>query len=238
MISEVNWYATQQCPSFKCGTRVQGDGASTGAQIDGANQAVNYRAVKDTNKQTLVLKTGGNALTYKVGETFTIAGCYSWDWRNQVALPYLQQFTIVGDSTGAANDSTSTAGGAVTVTISPPIVVQGTNDGVNTYGNSAFGTVSAAPADSAYVQFAGAASTALQVRSVFAKQAIALVSAQLQTPFTGVSSFATDPETGISIRYWRGSDITTGAHVHRWDMIYGAELMEPFLGTRLIGPNT
>jgi hypothetical protein len=54
-------------------------------------------------------------------------------------------------------------------------------------------------------------------------------------PFTGVASFATDPDTGIAIRYWRGSDITSGQHVHRWDMIYGASVMDTFLGTRICG---
>ncbi len=122
-----------------------------------------------------------------------------------------------------------------TLTITPAIIVQGTNDGVNTYANSAFGTVNAAPAANAYVQFAGALSTVLPIKTAFHKRAISLVSARLQMPFTGVASFATDPDTGIAIRYWRGSDIATGAHVHRWDMIYGAEVMDGFLGTRICG---
>ena len=44
-----------------------------------------------------------------------------------------------------------------------------------------------------------------------------------------------DPETGISIRYWRGSDISTGAHVHRWDAIFGAENVDPLLGAEISG---
>ena len=79
------------------------------------------------------------------------------------------------------------------------------------------------------------AATPLQVKTAFHKRAISLVSARLQMPFTGVASFATDPDTGIAIRYWRGSDIATGAHVHRWDMIYGAQVMDGFLGTRICG---
>lgn len=70
---------------------------------------------------------------------------------------------------------------------------------------------------------------------MFHKRAISLVSARLHMPFSGVASFATDPDTGISIRYWRGSDIASGQHVHRWDMIYGAAVMDPFLGTRICG---
>ena len=209
MVGNVNWYGTQQCPSLTTGTRVQGDGSSTGAQLDGASQNVNYRDVKTTNQQTILLKGAGNAKTYKTGEVFTIQGCYAWDWRNNQQLANLQQFTIVGAT------QTSSAGGAVTLTISPPIIVQGTSDGTSTDANTAFGTVANAPADSSYLQFAGALSTILPIRYAFHKQAIALVSTPLQMPVTGVAAQVHDAETGISIRYWRNSDFATGIHGHR-----------------------
>jgi hypothetical protein len=231
IISEIDWYASQQTPVITTGTRVQGNGSSTGSQINAANQNVNYRDVKGSAgtlgmKQTITM-TGVTGQTIAAGEVFTISGVYAWDWRNQAALPYLQQFTVLAAATAAAS--------VYTLTITPAIIVQGTNDGVNTYANSAFGTVNAAPANNAYVQFAGALSTVLPIKTAFHKRAISLVSARLQMPFTGVASFATDPDTGIAIRYWRGSDIATGAHVHRWDMIYGAEVMDGFLGTRICG---
>jgi len=81
----------------------------------------------------------------------------------------------------------------------------------------------------------GVASTTRRVRAAWNKSAITMVSAKLQTPFTGESSFATDPETGISIRYWRGSDISTGAHVHRWDCLYGAQNLDPLMGYQISG---
>jgi hypothetical protein len=234
IISEVDWYATQQTPSLTTGTRVQGDGATTGAQIDGGAQNVNYRDVKGSAgvkgmTQTILLKGGGNALTVKAGEVFTIANVFAWDWRNQQKLDYLQQYTVL-------TDAVSAAGGAITLTITPAIIVQGTNDATaNANANSAFGTVDSIPADSAHIQYVGAASTTVRIKSAFHKRAISLVSARLQMPFTGIASFATDPDTGISIRYWRGSDITTGAHIHRWDMIYGGDVMDGFLGTRICG---
>ena len=233
LISEVDWYATQQNVILTCGTRTQGDGSSAGFQIDGATQNVNYRDVKGSAgtigmQQTLILKSADNTKTIKAGEVFTIQNVFAWDWRNQQALDYLQQFTVVADATTAA-------GGGVTVTISPAIIVQGTNDGVSTDANSAFGTADSAPADGAYVKFVGAASAKAIIRPVFNKRAISLVSARLQMPFTGVASYAVDPDTGIALRYWRGSDISTGAHIHRWDMMYGAAVLDPFLGTRLCG---
>lgn len=230
MISEVNWYATQQLPSLTAGTRVQGDGSSSGFQVAGASQNKNYADVKGSagvRGMTQDLKLDGSTqagLTVKAGEVFTIAGVYAYDWRAQQKLDYLQQFTVLKDATAAAST------GDITLSISPAIIAPVTND-----TNKAFATVSAAPADNAYVEFAGAASDVGTVRSVFHKSAISLVSARLQMPFSGTASMAVDPDTGIAIRYWRGSDISTGNHVHRWDMIYGGAVLDANLGTRLAG---
>lgn len=229
IISEIDWYATQQLPVITTGTRIQGNGSSTGAQVDGGAQNVNYVDVKgsagssDSMVSNLILKGAGNALTFKKGEVFTIQGVYAYDWRAQQPLDYLQQFTILADIT-------SGAGGAVTLKVSPAIIAPVTSD-----ANRAFATVDSIPADSAYIQFAGALSTKLRVKTAFHKRAISLVSARLQMPFTGVASFAVDPDTGIAVRYWRGSDISTGAHIHRWDCLYGAAVLDPFLGTRIAG---
>lgn len=230
LISEVDWYATQNNTSITTGTRAQ-----TGASlINGAAQNVNYRNVKGSAgvkgmTQTLSIDGLTAGHTIKKGEVFTIANVFAWDWRTLQVLPYLQQFTVLADAT-------ADGGGAVaSLSISPAIIVQGTNDGTSTDANTVFGTVSAAPADNAAISWVGAASTVYRVKPVFHKRAISLVSARLHMPFTGVASYATDPETGIAIRYWRGSDINTGDHVHRWDMIYGGDVTDQFLGTRLCG---
>lgn len=234
IISEIDWYATQQAPVLTAGTRVQGDGSTTGAQINNANQNVNYRDVKGSAgvkamTQSLILKGAGNTLSFAAGDVFTIQNVYAWDWRAQQANEHLQQFTVV-------SAVSSDAGGNVTLTISPPIIVQGTNDATgNANANTAFATVDSIPAANAYVQFAGAASAKMRVKAAFQKRAISMVSTRLQMPFTGVASFAVDPDTGVAIRYWRGSDISTGAHIHRWDMMYGADVLDPNLGTRIAG---
>ena len=235
LISEIDWYASQQLPTITTGTRTQGDGSSTGSTISGANQNVNYKDVKGsagtvgmTQNLTIAMTTGQ---TVKKGEVFTIENVYSWDWRAQQANSYLQQFTVLADATAASS--------LVTLSISPAIIVQGTSDGTATNptaANTAFATVDSIPVTAtAYVQFAGAASTKLTIRPAFHKRAISLVSARLQMPFTGVASYAVDPDTGIALRYWRGSDIVSGAHVHRWDCMYGATVLDPFLGTRVCG---
>lgn len=227
VVSELDWYDTQQTPSLTFGTR-----PATSA-VNGAAQNVNYRAVKSTNSQTLIINGAGAAGTVAKGEVFTIAGVFAWDWRANggagAALPYLQQFTVLAAATADGS------GNIPALSISPPIIVQGTSDGVSTVGNTAFATASAIPAAAAVITWIGGAGTTTRVRAAWTKSAIQMVSARLQTPFTGVSSFATDPETGISIRYWRGSDITTGNHIHRFDTIYGAANVDCFMGTRLAG---
>lgn len=241
ILSEIDLYATQQCPSLTVGTRVAG----ATSLIDNGTLSVNYRDVKTTMVQTIHIDGQASGVTIKVGETITIANVYAYDWRNQVALPYLQQFTVVGGASTASgsvpNGSalgtaiTTDANGDIDLIISPPLIVPGTSDGVSTAANTAFATVNAAAVDGAAVTHLGAAGTTRRIRGAWHKSAITLVSAKLQTPFTGESSFATDPETGISIRYWRGSDISTGAHVHRWDCLYGAENLDPLMGCQISG---
>lgn len=241
ILSEVDIFATQQCPSVTNGTRVAG----ATSLIDNGTLSVNYRDVKSTMVQTIHIDGQTAAKTIKVGEKLTIAGVYAYDWRNQTALPYLQVFTVVGGASTASgsvpNGSalntaiTTDANGDVDLIISPPIIVPGTSDGVSTAANTAFATCSAAAVDGAAVTHLGVASATRRVRAAWNKSAITLVSAKLQSPFTGEFSFATDPETGISIRYWRGSDIATGAHVHRWDCLYGAQNLDPLMGSEISG---
>jgi hypothetical protein len=233
LISEIDWYATQNLPVFTTGTRLQGNGTSTGSVINGAGQNVAYRNVKGSAgvagmTQTLIITADSAGVTYAAGDVFTIANVYAWDWRAGSALPQLQQFTVL--------NAVTAVGTAATLTITPPIIVQGTTDVTgNTYTNSAFATVDSVPANGAFLQFAGAASTSLRVKSAFHKRAISLVSARLHMPFTGTASYAVDPDTGIAVRYWRGSDINTGNHIHRWDCMYGAAVLDQFLGARVCG---
>lgn len=241
ILSEIDLYATQQCPSITAGTRV----ASATSVINAGTLSVNYRDVKNAWYQTISISGDAAGATVVVGEVLTIAGVYAYDWRNGITLPYLQPFNVIGGSSTAsgtvANGSppgtaiTADAGGAMNLVVTPPVIVAGTNDGVDTNANTAFATVSAAIVNGAAVTFLGAASSTRRVRAAWHPSSIQMQSAQLMKPFTGESSFATDPQTGISIRYWRGSDISTGAHIHRWDCLYGAENVDPMMGYQVSG---
>lgn len=224
LMSEIDAYASQNIKSITAGTRV----ATGAALVNGAGQNVNYVTVKDLDYQEFDMDGLAAAATVKKGEIFTIANVYAINNRSGEVLPYLRQFVVmedyVADGTGAIDN----------MHIYPPIVVAGTGAG-EADTNSAFATVNSVPADGAAISFMGAAGLIMPVRAAWHKQAIQLVSARLETPMSDTSSFATDPETGISIRYWRGSDINTGKHIHRWDMIYGAKNVDPRLGTRISG---
>ena len=227
ILSEINLFASNNLRSVVAGDRLE----DTGPAIDGAAQNVDYRAVKDTNSQVLDIDGGGFDATYSRGDTFTVAGVFAVNNRSRQVLPFLKQFVILADAV-------ADGAGLVTLTISPPMIVGGTSDGVGatpTLVNTAFQTISAIPADGAAIVFNTAPGAITPIRTAFHKRAISLVSAKLRTPFTGVATFVSDPDTGIGIRYWRGSDITTGRHIHRWDTIFGVQMVQPELGARVNG---
>lgn len=209
-------FITQTVPSLTMGTR------SATAAVDGANQNVTYAAVKSTYTQTLNIDAVGNATTVVAGEVFTIAGVNAVNPRTKANLGYLQQFTVITGGTSVAS-GTATAQD-LALTISPPIITSG-----------AYQTVSAAPADDAVVTFLGTGSTTYQMNAAFHKTAIKLVSAKLVMPYSGEADYATDPDTGLTVRYWRYSEGSTDTHNHRWDVFFGTVNADRRLGTRISG---
>lgn len=207
-IGDVETFMTQNVP-----TLVTGDRNATGA-VDGAAQNVPYLSVRNTMSQDLKVKGLGASKTIKRGEVFNIAGVYAVNPRSKAVLPFLAQFSVL-------EDAVTTAGGAATLKIANPIIADGP------YQN-----VSVIPADSAVVTFVGAASTPYRQNTVFHKSAIKLVSARLIRPASGETAFARDPETGLTIRYWRTSDGINDTHLHRWDVIYGVVNADRRLGVR------
>lgn len=223
MLGNIDWYSTQNASSVTTGTR------GGNALVDGASQNVTYASVKDGNwTQTLAIDNVGNAQTVAAGEVFTIADVYAINPLTKVALPYLQQFTVI---TGGTSVATATGDNQdLSLTISPPIITSG-----------AFQTVSAAPANNAAIQWMGSDTeadtdaTTYTFGTVFRPEALALVSAKLIRPYSGEADFATDPETGLSVRYWRTSDGTNDTHLHRFDVVYGVKNVDPRRGTRISG---
>lgn len=212
LLGNVQPYMTQGTVALTTGTR-----PTSGALINGAGQTVSYTNVRNTNIQTLVIDGMGAGTTVKAGEVFAIAGVYAVNPRTYQTLDYLAQFVVMADATadGAGN---------VTLTVGIPMIATGAHK-----------NVSAAPADNAGITFMGAPSTAYRQNAVFLKSAIQLVFAKLIRPASGECDYSTDPATGLSIRYWRTSDGTNDTHLHRWDVLFGTDNVDPRLGVRLSG---
>lgn len=229
IVSQIDTFASNNLITLVAGTRTQT------AAVNGANQNVNYVAIKDSNVQTLNVDGLGANATIMRGETFTIAGMFQINPRSReqvldaTGAPIPARFVVMADAT--ANGS-----GEAALSIATPMVIPTNSGNADTDQiNENFQTVAGIPADNAVITFDLAPGGRELIRAAFQRRAIALVSAQLQAPHSGTHSFAQDPETGISIRYWRDSDSNSGEHYHRFDMLYGIKNMQPNLGTRIAG---
>lgn len=207
VMGSVQPYMTQSVVTLVTGTRTNGT-------VNGAAQEVLYTAVADTYQQTLNIAGLGANATVKRGEVFNIAGVFATNPRTKATLDYLQQFVVLADT--VANGA-----GQAAVLIANPIITSG-----------AYQTVSAGPANGAVVTWMGAAGTGYRQNAAWHKSAIALQYAKLTRPATGEYAYATDKETGVSVRYWKSSDSTNDTHMHRWDVLFGATNVDRRLGVR------
>jgi hypothetical protein len=204
-----------------------------GAQTKGAGQEVDYLSVLTTYTQTILIDDLSNGATIKVGDKFTFTGVKAVNRRTKQELDYDQQFTVRAPTSSNASYNAATetytfsTGGSseMTIEISPPIIISG-----------AYQTVSAALTDDHALALVGSANTAYAQNLVFQTEAFALVTADLPRPFNGEYAIETDPESGLSIRYWRYSDGTNDEHNHRYDLICGvAGALDPRLSTIVSG---
>lgn len=196
----LNFKLGQLAPSHLCGTRT-----NTTPLVDGANQA----------GATLLLKGAGNAVTFKVGDVFTIAGVYAVNQDKQ-STGVLQQFLV-----NTAN--TSEAGGAVTLAITPSIVTSGATQ-----------NVSASPADAAVITWVGTASTTYPQSLVFHKDAFTMATVDLDMP-SGLDFSARENLDGVSIRCLGDYDIINDQYIMRFDILYGFLAQRPELACRVWG---
>lgn len=214
MLGNFGLFSSASLPTHVCGTRV----ASSSIAVKGASQNVTYASVKSTYTQTLLVD-GGNGVTYAAGDVFEIADVYAVNPRTKARLGFLQQFTVHSAVTAGTTGTYEAS-----LTISPPIITSG-----------AYQTVNAAPLDDAAVTFKGVASTGYRQNLMVHKDAIRLVYAKLVKPYSGESDFTTDPETGLTVRYWRTSDGTNDTHLHRFDVLFGVKTVDGRLGSRASG---
>lgn len=210
---------TQQLPTLTTGTRTNG-------AVNGANQGVNYKDVSVSSApgryltQTIAADGFGANATIKDGEVFTIAGVNAYDNRLGASLGRLQQFRVVGDHTA---DGT---GAIASMRIFPAIVVPGSGSGGDVNVNTAHATVTAAPADNAVITWWTSASNSIKPRVVLAKDAIQVNTADLIMPATGVGMRKALTKVPLSVRMWKNSNFSTGAHDVRFDVVLTANVRD------------
>lgn len=150
---------------------------------------------------SVVIDTGTG--TIKAGDTFTIAGVFAVHEQSKQNLGYLREFTVTENH----------AGGAGTLQITPSIVASGTEQ-----------NVSNAPADNAAITIEGTAATTYMQSLAFTEDAFYFVTAALPLP-KSMEAAGQRRYQGLNMRYIQGYDITNDMWVSRFDVIYGAGVL-------------
>lgn len=223
-ISEV--YTTNNTHSIVTGTRTNGAGLVT----NGASQTVTWTASKNTFTSSLICAGFAANATVTAGEVFTIgtvaAGLVAVNpvpgvsGTSKPAMSYLQQFVVTADAT-------ADGAGAITLTISPPMV---------TSASSPYQVckLTAADTNNLNLVFKGNASTTIPINAAFHKNSIAFVHRPLVMP-DGITGASRKTYKGISMRFAPVWDGINSVQKWRFDMIYGVKCIDPRLGVRISG---
>jgi hypothetical protein len=206
---------TQQLPVLTTGSRV----SSSGPQVDGASQNVNYRVAgkSSTNNgefltQLIDLKGLGNGGTISDGEIFEIDGVYDYDNRKQASKGRLRQFRVIGNYT-AESDGT-----LANVRIFPAIIVPGGAVTGDTGVNTAHATVTAAPENSAPITFKGSASTQYLTRALVKKSACRVETSALEDLPSGDNASVKMKSIPLTLRSYKYANGDTGVTSVRFDI--------------------
>ncbi len=158
---------------------------------------------------------------WKKGDVVQFNGVFSVNPITKQSTGKLMDFVVTADVN-------SSAGGAVTVAISPAIIASG-----------AYQNVSNVPADNSAVTTFGHASSYANIVApqnlVFHKTAIALCVVPLEKIDGEEMTVATDPETGLSVRLWTAGNILTGKGIKRLDILFGSKVVRPEFAARVVG---
>jgi len=210
-IANLETYASQNVQRLTVGTRV-----ATAGAVNGSGQVTTYALTKDTNTQSFPVKSFAAGATIAAGEVFTIDDVYDVNPVTKQTLPYLKQFVVM-------EAKTLDGSGEGSITISPPLITSG-----------AYQTVSAAPLDSAGMDFLGTASTAYTQNMLYHKRAFALAVVPLEMPAAAVVK-SRKSYKGLSARLIQAYDATNNTEFWRFDILYGVKCVDPRLAVRLSG---
>jgi hypothetical protein len=198
---EVNM--SQSIKSFTCGTR-----DATGGTLSAS--------VSSQGATTIAITGAGNGDTVKIGDVFTVAGCYAVNPQTRESTGSLFQFVALADVTLDGS-------GAGNITVAP----------IYTAAN-ALATVDSFPASGAAVVFVGASGSTYAQNMAYHKDAIAFATADLLLP-QGVDMASRAVHNGISLRVVRQYDINNDRMPCRVDVLYGYNTIRPQMAVRMWG---
>ena len=135
------------------------------------------------------------------------ANCFAVNPVSRQSTGKLRQFTVTADVNSAAD-------GTATIPISPALIPPATPANPRQ-------TVDKAPTVGQALTFLGTASTTYLQNLVFQRQWAAMGMCRLQEPFSGQAAYAVDSDTGVALRTWKASDISTDTHASRADIAFG-----------------
>jgi len=172
-------------------------------------------AVTDGGTNITMNSTDGNI---KKGDVFTVAGVYACHPETKAALPYLQQFVALADSTGA-------------VSVSPATVLTGAYQNVCSAAGAQLATTDF---NSKLMTFVGTANASYVQPIMYHKDAFTFVTGDLPL-MGGADRCSRQTYDGISLRVWQDGDIRNDELITRIDILYGYEAIRPQWACRMVG---
>src|SRR5262245_43102682 len=178
--------------------------------VNGANQ---------TGSSLLTQAWASGATTLNAGDVFTIANVYEVNPQNYTTTNKLQQFVVV--------QTVSDTAGAMTITISPPIIPGPSN--LQTVSGSPAANAAIIPLGSTITTGSGAlTATTSQQNLIFLPEAFICAMADLDAELPGAEvSRVSDNELNVSLRYVRQYSIGTDQKQARIDCLYGFKESRP-----------
>jgi hypothetical protein len=193
------------------------DGAWAGTPVVSATAPSALMTSGWAEESTLSVAGFTAGTTVNVGDVFSISGVYAYNPLTKNASSDLQQFVVKT----AVSTATSAAQALV---VSPALITSGTykNVDITIAGNVELIKYSTS-------------GTRGKEGLVFAPDGLAVASIKLEEVIGSQNKTMTDTDTGITVNYARGSDITQRTNINRLDVVMGMKVTRPEWFCRIRG---
>ena len=213
--ARMNWYESAMVPSHTNGTRTD----TTPVTTIGGTTSVPTGGIVNASA-TITMTAFADGTTYTVGDIFTIADVYAVNMETKERYNYLQQFTVT-------TAETETGSGDMTPDVTPTPQSSGATQNIDIASTGAKAIVNLTGGGS------GAASLVTAQNLAYHRDFCTFVSADLN--IEKGENMAKAMIDNISMRYWRGSDITNDKFPERIDVLFGYKVLRPEWAVRVRG---